>query len=175
MVSSYWSKRDARTTPGALSKRGSVYQASIDRSIGNGESASAQFRTGNAPTVVYLREIASTADSVRFTAYTVTATSGASGSVQGFNLNQTITGAASVSQAVLSASVSSASVVNAIVSDIVPGGSKNGGAFTCSKVRTLAPDTTYLFVLNNLGNNATIAHVSLVWSENEPEPYKQID
>ena len=175
MVSSYWSKRDARTTPGALSKRGYVYQGSVERSIANGASASAQMATGDVPTVVYLRESVSSADVVRFRVWNTTATSGASGSAVGFNLNNTITTSASASQAILSASVTAASVTNLLADDLVPGGNKAGGVVACNKVRTLKPNSTYLLEMVNVGNNSTLAHITLVWSENEPEPYTQID
>lgn len=152
-----------------------MYQGSIERTIANGASASAQITTGNVPTIVYLRESSTSADTVRFRVWNTTATSGASGSATGFNLNNTITTSASVSQLVASASVTSASVTNLLADDIVPGGAKAGGLAVCSKIRTLRPNSTYLLEMNNVGNNTTLAHITLVWSENEPEPYTQID
>jgi hypothetical protein len=154
-----------------LSKRGFIYQGSVDRTLGNGASASAQFRTGATPTVIYLREGTSTLGSVAFRLFEVSATSGASGSAQGQNLNRTVAGSASASLGVLSASVTGASVTTLIAYDVIPTGNKSGGTAVCSKVRTLNPDATYLMQFTNLSNDTTLIHATLVWSEGEPEPY----
>jgi hypothetical protein len=154
-----------------LSKRGFMYQGSVDRTLGNDASASAQFRTGSTPTVIYLREGTSTSNSVAFRLFEVSATSGVSGSVQGQNLNRLIGGSASASLGVLSASVTGASVTSLIAYDVIPGGNKSGGTAVCSKVRTLSPATTYLMQFQNLSNSVTLVHATLVWSEGEPEPY----
>ncbi len=170
-MTNFWLKREARTEPMGLSKRGYIYQGSVTRTLGNAATASAQFRTGSIPTVVYLREGTSTADSVRFRLFEASATSGVSGSVRGQNLNRAIGGSGSVSLAVLSDTVDAASVTALLATDVVAGGNKSGGTATCSKVRTLAPDSTYLLEFTNLGNTTTVMHATLVWSEGEPEPY----
>lgn len=148
-----------------------MYQGSVDRTLGNGASASAQFRTGATPTVIYLREGTSTLGTVAFRLFEVSATSGVSGSVQGQNLSRIVDGSASASLGVLSASVTGASVSALLAYDVIPGGNKSGGTAVCSKVRTLAPDATYLMTFLNLSNDATLVHATLVWSEGEPEPY----
>jgi hypothetical protein len=177
-MTNYWQKRayaELSTEPLDLSRRGLVYQASLDRSLGNAASASAQMVTGPVHTVVYLREGTSTLDSVAFELFEVSATSGASGSARGQNLNRLVTGSGSVSQAVLSASVTGATPTALLASDVIPGGNKSGGTAVCSKVRTLKPNTTYLFAFRNLGNNATLVHATLVWSEGEPDPYGLVE
>jgi hypothetical protein len=51
----------------------------------------------------------------------------------------------------------------------------SGGKSICTKVRTLAPDTTYLLQFeNNAGATATVASVTILWSEGEPEPYDSL-
>jgi hypothetical protein len=152
-----------------------MYQGSIERTIGNGNSASAQITTGNTETIVYLRENATSADTVRFRLWKTTATSGAAGSANGYNLNTKITTSASTSQLIASASVTGASVTNLLAEDLVPGGAKSGGIVACNKVRTLQPETTYLLEMQNTGSQSTIAHITMVWSENEPTPYTTID
>ena len=174
-MSSWWARRDERTDPAGLSRRGYVYQASVERSIGNGASASALLVTGSAGAVVYLREVSSTADQVRASLWEISAASGASGSARGQNLNRTITGSGSVSALVLSASLTSATATDVLASDIVPtGGNKGGGIASCSKVRTLATSASYVLRWENLGNNATIVNTTLVWSEGEPAPYTTV-
>jgi hypothetical protein len=170
-MTNFWQKRDARTTPLGLSKRGYVYQGSVTRTLTNAATASAQFRTGATPTVIYLREGTSTAESVEFRLFEASATSGVSGSVRGQNLNRVIGGSASVSEAVISASVTGASVTTLLATDVLAGGNKSGGTAVCSKVRTLAPDSTYLLEFMSLGNTTTFMHATLVWSEGEPDPY----
>jgi hypothetical protein len=123
---------------------------------------------------VYLREGTATSDSVAFKLFEVSATSGVSGSAQGQNLNRLVTGSGSVSQAVLSASVTAASVTNLLAYDIIPGGNKSGGTAICSKVRTLQPNSKYLFEFKNLGNGTTLVHATLVFSEGEPDTYNLI-
>jgi hypothetical protein len=177
-VTNYWAKRayaELSTEPLDLSRRGLVYQASVDRTLGNVASASAQIVTGPVHTVVYLREATATSDSVAFKVFEVSATSGASGSVQGQNLNRLVSGSGSVSQAVLWGTVTAASPTALIAYDVVPGGNRSGGTAICSKVRTLKPNTTYLFQFTNLGNNTTLIHATLVWSEGEPDPYGLVE
>jgi hypothetical protein len=174
----YWQKRayaELSTEPLDLSRRGLVYQASVDRTLGNAASASAQMVTGPVHTVVYLREATATLDSVAFKVFEVSATSGVSGSAQGQNLNRLVTGSGSVSQAILSASVTAASPAALLAYDVVPGGNRSGGTAICSKVRTLQPNTKYLFEFTNLGNNTTLIHATLVWSEGEPDPYALVE
>jgi hypothetical protein len=174
----YWHKRayaESSTEPLDLSRRGLVYQASLDRTLGNGASASAQMQTGSVSTVMYLREGTATLDSVAFKLFEVSATSGVSGSAHGQNLNRLVTNSASISQAVFSASVTGASVTNLLAYDVIPGGNKSGGTAICNKVRTLQPDTKYLFEFRNLGNATTLVHATLVFSEGEPDPYSMIE
>lgn len=152
-----------------------MYQGSVNRLLGNAETASAQFTTGSTPTVIYLREGISTADSVSFRLFEVSATSGVSGSVRGQNLSRLTEGSASVSQAVLSASVTAASVTALLAHDVIAAGGKTGGTAVCAKVRTLKPSTTYLLQFQNLGNQNTLIHATLVWSEGEPEPYNPLE
>lgn len=126
-MSNFWIKREARTAALGLSRRGFMHQGSVDRFLGNAATASAQFRTGSVPTVVYLREGTSTADSVAFRLFEVSATSGVSGSVRGQNLSRLIEGSASASEAVLSASVTAASPTALLAHDVIPGGNRSGG------------------------------------------------
>jgi hypothetical protein len=170
-MSSFWERHEYRTSRDGLMKRGFVYQGQHSRVIGNGGTASAQFVTGDVPTVVYIREVTSTAAPVAYRLWETTATSGASGSAVGQNLNRTISGSGSVSQAVISASVTAASVTNLLGSDVVGGA---GGKAICSKARTLAPNSTYLLQWENLGTTTTTVQATLVWSENEPDPYGTI-
>ena len=177
-MASYWEKRayaELSSEPMDLSRRGLVYQASLDRTLGNGASASAQMQTGSKNTVIYLREGTATSESVSFKLFEVSATSGVSGSAQGQNLNRLVTDSASISQTVFSASVTGASVTNLLAYDIIPGGNKSGGTALCNKVRTLQPDTKYLFEFRNLGSGTTLVHATLVFSEGEPETYNLID
>jgi hypothetical protein len=168
----FWDKREQSTTAAGLSRRGYVYQVSVERTLGNAASASCQFATGDLPVVVYLREVASTAAPVRVQVFEG-ATSGASGSVVGQNLNR----GASVleSGSMLSASVTSASVTAELARDTVTAGKGSGGLASCSKVRTLEPNSVYPVVLTNLGNDTTTVALTLVWSEGEPEPFNPLD
>jgi hypothetical protein len=171
-MSNFWLKREARTSYEGLSRRGYVYQGRASRNLAGGATASAAFTTGDTPTVVYLREISSTATPLTFRLFEVSAASGLSGSVQGQNLNRLVGGSASASQAVISASVSGATVVTDLAGDVVGG---SGGKSICTKVRTLAPDTTYLLQFeNNAGATSTVASVTILWSEGEPEPYDSL-
>jgi len=168
----FWDKREQSTTAAGLSRRGYVYQGSIERTIGNAATASCQFTTGDLPVVVYLREIASTDSPVRVQVFEG-ATSGASGSVAGQNLNR----GASVlqSDSVLSASVTSASVTAELARDIAAAGKSAGAVVSCGKVRTLEPNSVYPIVLTNLGNDTTTVALTLVWSEGEPAPFNPLD
>jgi hypothetical protein len=174
-VTNFWLKREARTTALGLSKRGFMYQGSVDRTLGNAATASAQFVTGAVPTVVYLREGTATADSVAFRLFEVSATSGASGSVRGQNLSRLVDGSASASDGVLWDTVTGASPTALLAYDVIPGGNRSGGTAICAKVRTLKPSTPYLLEFRNLGNNTTLIHATLVWSEGEPEPYDPLN
>lgn len=167
----FWQKREQNTTPIGLSRRGYVYEATIERTLGNAGSASAQFTTGDTPTVIYLREVTSTDSPVRVRVLEGSA-EGASGSVAGQNLNRNA--AASVSQAVLSASVTGASVTAELTRSLAAAGKSAGAVATCTKVRTLSPNSTYPIVFNNLGNDATTVALTVVWSEGEPEPYNPL-
>jgi len=170
-MSSWWSRRDVLTAQEGLALRGYMYLADVERSLANGASASAQFVTGSVGAVLRGLEFASAGEDVRAYLWEATSTGSVSGSARGVNLNQTVTGAGSVSGAVVSSSVLAGSVSTMLVRELVPAGHKGGAVTSHGEPRVLKASTTYLLEVVNLGSSSTIFQAHLMWSENEPSPY----
>lgn len=57
-----------------------------------------------------------------------------------------------------------------IASELVGAGSKAGGSAATSRIHVLSPETDYVMSFENLGNQPTVLHLNLGWSEGEPDP-----
>jgi hypothetical protein len=166
-MSHYWSKRqysEDSTHSEDLAKRGMVYLLHEFFTIAGATTITFAMQTHTAPAEFAFYDIASSAEVVKAEMIeNPTVTLGAS-SIQGHNLNRTASDTYNVTFHTAT-SVSSGTV---IASELIGSGSKAGGTISSQKVHTLKPDATYVMRFQNLGNQSTILHLNLGWTENAP-------
>ena len=61
-----------------------------------------------------------------------------------------------------------------IASELLPSGTKAGGAIASSKVHVLRNNEDYVMTFYNESNQSTNCHMNLGWSEGEPVPYNLV-
>jgi hypothetical protein len=87
-----------------------------------------------------------------------------------YNLNRKFSDA---HQSALSAA-SGISGGTVIASELIGAGTKVGGEFSTKRAHVLRSDTDYVMTFYNAGNQTSLCHINLGWSEGEPGRYNLI-
>lgn len=168
-MANYWQKRayaELSTEPADLAKRGLVYLMSEFFTVAQAGSVSFALTTNGVEVEFQFYDIASTQETIRAVLIEAPTVTKFGSLIPARNLNRNDSDAHTVE--LQSASAVSGGTV--IASELL-GSAKGAGALSSSKVHTLANDTTYVMTFHNAGNQNTLCHINLGWSENEPEHY----
>ncbi len=168
-MTNFWLKRqyaESSTEPDGLAKRGYVYLLSEFFTVASLSTLRLGLSTNGNQVEFQNYELSSSLHPVKailIEAPTVTKTSSA---IVGRNLNRN----ESDTHTVTFWTTTTHTGGTAVASELVGGGSKAGGLTSTSRIHVLKPNTDYLMSFQNLGNQDTIFHMNLAWSEREPDP-----
>jgi hypothetical protein len=166
-MSHYWNKRqysEDSTHSEDLAKRGMVYLLHEFFTITGGSTVTFALQTNDVPAEFAFYDIGSSVEVVKAEMIeNPTVTLGAS-SIQGHNLNRNASDAYNVTFHTAT-SVSGGTI---IASELVGSGAKAGGMISSQKIHTLKPNATYVMRFQSLGNQTTVLHLNLGWTENAP-------
>ena len=169
-MANYWQKRayaELSTEPADLAKRGLVFLMARFFTVNQAASVSFALTTNGVEVEFQFYDITTQQEPIR--AELIEAPSAATkfGSlIPARNLNRKFADDHTVE--LQSASAVSGGTV--IASELI-GSDKAAGATASEKVHTLANNTEYIMTFYNAGNQNTLCHINLGWSENEPEHY----
>ena len=169
-MSNYWQKRayaELSTEASDLSKRGLVYLMAEFFTINatssvhfvmetNGKSVQFEFYDIGSDTYTVKAQLLEAATYTKFGT-----------PITPRNLNRTYPDASSI----ILSSASAVSGGTKIASELIGSGNKAGGALSSHKVHILRDNTAYVMSFYNTGNQPTVAHMNLGWSEDEPPQY----
>lgn len=167
-MTNYWLKRqyaESSTEPDGLSKRGLVYLLSEFFTIADAATLRFGLSTNGTQVEFQSYDLASSLHPVKATlieAPTITKTPSA---IVGRNLNRNDTDTHTVDFWTTTTHTGGTS----IASELVGTGSKTGGGIGSGRIHVLKPNTDYLMTFENLGNQPTVFHFNLGWSEGEPD------
>lgn len=166
-MTNFWIKRhyaEASTEPDGLAKRGYVWLVSEFFTVASLSTIRFGLSTNGTQVEFQTYDITTSLHPVKATlieAPTVTTTPSA---IVGRNLNRN--GSDTHAIDFWTATTHTGGVK--IASELVGSGSKAGGAMGQARIHVLKPETDYLMSFENLGNQDTILHLNLAWSEGEP-------
>lgn len=166
-MTNYWLKRqyaEVSTEPDGLAKRGYIFLLSEFFTVASLTTLRFGLSTNGTQVEFQFYDIATSLHPVKATlieAPTVTKTASA---IVGRNLNRNDSDTHTVTFFTTAAHTGGTT----IASDLVGAGSKAGGAMGQARIHVLKPDTDYLMAFENVGNQDTIVHLNLGWSEGEP-------
>ena len=171
-MANYWQKRayaELSTETNDLSKRGLVYLMSEFFTVAQTSSVSFCLTTNGAEVEFQFYDIGTAQEVIRAELIEAPTVTKFGPQISARNLNRNFSDAHT-------AALQSASAVSGgtrIASEMI-GADKAQGAMSSGKVHTLAPDTDYVMTFYNTGNQDTLCHLNLGWSENDPASYDLI-
>lgn len=172
-MANYWQKRayaELSTDPADLAKRGLVYLLARFFTVNQAASVSFAFETNGVEIEFQFYELTTQQEPIRAELIEApTAITKFGSLIPARNLNRKFSDAHTVE--LQSASAVSGGTV--IASELI-GSDKAAGGTSSNKVHTLVNDTTYVMTFYNAGNQNTLCHINLGWSENEPEHYNLV-
>jgi hypothetical protein len=168
-MANFWQKRayaELSTESNDLAKRGLVYLMAEFFTVPQAGSVSFGLTTNGAEVEFQFYDIATTQEVVRAELIEDPTVTLFGSLLSARNLNRNF--ADDHTAELQSASAVSGGTV--IASELI-GSAKAAGAMQSGKVHTLAASTTYVMTFYNAGNQDTLCHLNLGWSENDPPSY----
>lgn len=168
-VANYWQKRayaELSTEPGDLAKRGLVFLLARFFPIAQAGSVSFCLTTNGAEVEFQFYDITCTQEIVRAELIEAPTLTKFGSEIPAYNLNRQF----SDDHTATLQAASGISGGTVIASELI-GAAKSAGAMSSSKIHTLSASTDYAMVFFNSGNQNTLAHINLGWSENDPASY----
>lgn len=168
-MANFWQKRayaELSTESNDLAKRGLVYLMSRFFTVPQAASVSFALTTNGAEVEFQFYDISTTQEVVRAELIESPTVTKFGPALSARNLNRNFSDDHTAGLQAASA-VSGGTV---IASELV-GSDKGAGAMASGKVHTLATSTEYVMTFFNAGNQNTLCHLNLGWSENDPPSY----
>lgn len=172
-MANYWQKRayaELSTEPGDLAKRGLVFLMSEFFAVPQAASVSFALSTNGAEVEFQFYDLTSTQETIRAVLIENPSAVTKFGSlITAHNLNRKFPDTHT-------AQLQSASAISGgtLIASELFGSAKGAGEISSAKVHTLAASTTYVMTFHNAGNQNTLCHINLGWSENDPEHYNLV-
>ena len=170
-MANFWRKRiyeDTALIGDSLARLGYVYQVDIRQSLSSGATASIGLRTPPTQRInLYAEEITTLEAALSASMFEGSTITASSGSVAPVNLNRD--GLASTASVFASVSTSGAGTL--VHQHLIGSGEKSGATQIDEHMLLLKENTTYVILLNNIGNQTAVTNVHLVFSEGEPDAY----
>jgi hypothetical protein len=166
-VSNFWSKRqysELSTEPDGLAKRGYIYLVSEFFTLTSLSTTRFGLSTVGKQIEIQFYDLSSTAHPVKATFIEAPTLTPVSSAIVGRNLNRNVTDTHSVTFWTATTHTGGTKMA----SELVGNAGKAGGSAGQDRIFILKADTNYLMTFENLGNQETIFHLNLGWSEGEP-------
>lgn len=166
-MTNFWIKRqysESSTEPDGLAKRGYIYLLSEFFTVPDSSTIRFGLSTNGTQIEIQFYDISSSLHPVKATLIEAPTVTTVPSAIVGRNLNRTVSDTHTVS--FWTATTHTGGVP--IASELVGSGTKAGGAMASARIFVLKAETNYLMSFENLGNQDTVLHLNLGWSEGEP-------
>jgi hypothetical protein len=166
-MTNFWIKRqysETSTEPDGLAKRGYIYLLSEFFTLPDSSTIRFGLSTIGTQIEIQFYDLSSTIHPVKAALIEAPTVTPVPSAIVGRNLNRNVTDTHSVT--FWTATTHSGGTK--VASELVGSAGKAGGTAGQDRIFSLKADTNYLMTFENLGNQETILHLNLGWSEGEP-------
>ena len=166
-MTNYWLKRqyaEVSTEPDGLAKRGYIYLVSEFFTVASLATLRFGLSTNGTQVEFQSYDISTSLHPIKATLIEAPTVTPVPSAIVGRNLNRNHPDPHSVDFWTATTHTGGTK----IASELVGAGSKAGGVTAQSRIHVLKPNTNYLMTFENIGNQDTVVHLNLGWSEGEP-------
>jgi hypothetical protein len=166
-LTNFWIKRqysESSTEPDGLAKRGYIFLLSEFFTVSALSTVRFGLSTVGTQIEIQFYDLASSLHPVKATLIEAPTVTPVTSEIVGRNLNRTHSDTHSID--FWTATTHTGGIK--IASELVGTGDKAGGVTASARIFVLKADSNYLMTFENLGNQDTVLHLNLGWSEGEP-------